>query len=161
MTLMIKPQSPYERRKHRYVKAPSCQSCAVPGTAAEDNWVWSPQGVVNMHAPERWGMLQLSTAAPGQAVKKHNDEWTLRETAMATYYAQHAFKLDHGHFATNVTALAPYVSPPGALDGGCTRGSERRTSSRRTVPTSSSLSAPWTVRGRPPSTRTGAWSWCE
>lgn len=21
----------------------------------EDNWVWSPQGVVNMHMPERWG----------------------------------------------------------------------------------------------------------
>jgi len=21
----------------------------------EDNWVWSPQGVVNMHLPERWG----------------------------------------------------------------------------------------------------------
>ncbi|MBT7958727.1 MAG: carbohydrate-binding family 9-like protein [Akkermansiaceae bacterium] len=21
----------------------------------EDNWVWSPQGVVNMHIPERWG----------------------------------------------------------------------------------------------------------
>ena len=23
----------------------------------EDNWVWSPQGVVNMHKPERWGEL--------------------------------------------------------------------------------------------------------
>ena len=21
----------------------------------EDNWVWSPQGAVNMHLPERWG----------------------------------------------------------------------------------------------------------
>ena len=21
----------------------------------EDNWVWSPQGVVNMHLPGRWG----------------------------------------------------------------------------------------------------------
>ena len=24
-----------------------------------DNWVWSPQGVVNMHVPERWGVVQF------------------------------------------------------------------------------------------------------
>lgn len=23
----------------------------------EDNWVWSPQGVVNMHLPDRWGTV--------------------------------------------------------------------------------------------------------
>jgi hypothetical protein len=27
----------------------------------EHNWVWSPQGVVDMHYPERWGYLQFST----------------------------------------------------------------------------------------------------
>jgi len=26
----------------------------------ENNWVWSPQGLINMHYPERWGMLQFS-----------------------------------------------------------------------------------------------------
>jgi hypothetical protein len=26
---------------------------------AEDNWVWSPQGVVNMHVPEKWGVVQF------------------------------------------------------------------------------------------------------
>jgi len=25
----------------------------------EDNWVWSPQGVVNMHVPEKWGFVQF------------------------------------------------------------------------------------------------------
>lgn len=25
----------------------------------EDNWVWSPQGVVNMHIPERWGRVRF------------------------------------------------------------------------------------------------------
>ena len=29
-----------------------------PGTK-EDNWVWSPQGVVNMHVPERWGVVRF------------------------------------------------------------------------------------------------------
>jgi hypothetical protein len=27
------------------------------GQPKEDNWVWSPQGVVNMHVPERWGYV--------------------------------------------------------------------------------------------------------
>ncbi len=28
----------------------------------ENNWVWSPQGVINMHVPERWGFVEFSTA---------------------------------------------------------------------------------------------------
>jgi hypothetical protein len=31
----------------------------VPATP-EDNWVWSPQGAINMHLPERWGYVQFS-----------------------------------------------------------------------------------------------------
>ena len=27
----------------------------------EHNWVWSPQGVVDMHLPERWGMVRFSS----------------------------------------------------------------------------------------------------
>lgn len=30
------------------------------GKKNEDNWVWSPQGVVNMHVPQRWGFLHFS-----------------------------------------------------------------------------------------------------
>ncbi|HEY2016620.1 MAG TPA: carbohydrate-binding family 9-like protein [Bryobacteraceae bacterium] len=29
----------------------------LPGR--EDNWVWSPQGVVNMHVPEHWGFVKF------------------------------------------------------------------------------------------------------
>ena len=29
----------------------------LPG--AEDNWVWSPQGVINMHVPEKWGIVRF------------------------------------------------------------------------------------------------------
>jgi hypothetical protein len=28
-----------------------------PPKAREDNWVWSPQGAVNMHIPEKWGRV--------------------------------------------------------------------------------------------------------
>jgi hypothetical protein len=30
----------------------------VPGLS-EDNWVWSPQGVVSMHVPEKWGIVRF------------------------------------------------------------------------------------------------------
>ena len=33
----------------------------VPNTK-EDNWVWSPQGLVNMHVPEKWGRGAVSLA---------------------------------------------------------------------------------------------------
>ena len=26
----------------------------------EDNWVWSPQGAVNMHIPDRWGYVEFA-----------------------------------------------------------------------------------------------------
>ena len=29
------------------------------GQPKEDNWVWSPQGVINMHVPDRWGFLKF------------------------------------------------------------------------------------------------------
>jgi hypothetical protein len=30
------------------------------GQAKEDNWVWTPQYVVNMHVPDRWGYLKFA-----------------------------------------------------------------------------------------------------
>jgi hypothetical protein len=29
------------------------------GQPREDNWVWSPQGVINMHVPDKWGYLHF------------------------------------------------------------------------------------------------------
>lgn len=34
----------------------------------EYNWVWSPQGVINMHEPEKWGYVYFSTRKPGTEV---------------------------------------------------------------------------------------------
>ena len=43
----------------KYEKDPCCQSCATPGSAAEDNWVLSKQGEVAMHLPERYVFVFL------------------------------------------------------------------------------------------------------
>ena len=29
------------------------------GQKREDNWVWSPQGVINMHVPDKWGYVRF------------------------------------------------------------------------------------------------------
>jgi len=34
----------------------------IPGLK-EDNWVWSPQGVVDMHQPEHWGYVEFSSTS--------------------------------------------------------------------------------------------------
>ena len=92
-----------------------------------DNWVWSPIGVIDMHNPDRWGMLQFSTQAAGQAKPVVNPEWPLRESAMATYYAEHAYKAKHGSFTTNLKALPPFIPSwlnvgAKAIDGTCATG---------------------------------------
>lgn len=37
-------------------------STRVPKTA-EDNWIWSPQGVIDMHRPEHWGYVHFASDA--------------------------------------------------------------------------------------------------
>src|SRR5262249_42667039 len=33
---------------------------ANPACEKEDNWVWSPQGLINMHVPDRWGFVRFA-----------------------------------------------------------------------------------------------------
>eukprot|EP01083_Nonionella_stella_P243493 848394_1 len=66
-----------------YEKEPCCQSCARPGTAAEDNWVWSKQGEVAMHLPERWGIVQFESKTESADEVKYYQEWPSRCAAMA------------------------------------------------------------------------------
>lgn len=51
---------------------------------AEYNWVWSPQGVINMHEPEHWGYVYFSTAevgslTPFEIPKDEHIKWYLYE----------------------------------------------------------------------------------
>jgi hypothetical protein len=78
----------------------------VPREAhAEDNWVWSPQGIVNMHRPERWGYVQFSKAAPGSAQFKPDATLPARDLLMNVYHRQRAFKEQFGKYADNLESL--------------------------------------------------------
>jgi hypothetical protein len=71
----------------------------------EHNWVWSPQGVIDMHRPERWGVLQFSSGAPG-AVPFHPDPaQPARDYLHRIYYAQREYRKQHGRYSTNLVGL--------------------------------------------------------
>jgi hypothetical protein len=79
---------------------------------ASDNWVWSPQGFVDIHMPERWGYVQFSADPPdggksGGAsafVEDPNErvKWALRRL----YYRQRRFRAANGRFASDLALLA-------------------------------------------------------
>ncbi|MEA2632816.1 MAG: hypothetical protein QOE66_3035 [Chloroflexota bacterium] len=84
----------------------------VPGRK-EDNWVWSPQGAIDMHRPERWGFVRFTTEPPGSGVAFRPDpSWPAREVLMRVYHAQAAFRKQHGRWARALVELGP---PPGAF----------------------------------------------
>jgi hypothetical protein len=73
----------------------------------EDNWVWSPQGAINMHMPERWGFVQFSDVAAGAGtttfVEDKNDrvKWALRRL----YYRQRKHRAARKQYASDLAAL--------------------------------------------------------
>jgi WD40 repeat protein/serine/threonine protein kinase len=71
----------------------------------EDNWVWSPQGVVDMHRPETWGYVQFSTAAPGTAAFRPDPAGPAKHLLHRIYYAQTAFANEHDRYARSLGEL--------------------------------------------------------
>ncbi len=53
----------FELKEGRYSRKKDPNGSYLP----EYNWVWSPQMVVNMHEPEKWGYVYFSAKYPGEA----------------------------------------------------------------------------------------------
>lgn len=88
----------------KYVRVPSKEERT--DDLHEDNWIWSPQGVVNMHRPETWGYVQFSTRPVGETV-----EFIPDQTAEARYllfkilYAQEQYHLTNKRYAKDLDEL--------------------------------------------------------
>ena len=73
----------------------------------EDNWVWSPQGLINMHYPEMWGYVQFSGKAAGGGTDEFRPKpeekakWALRRV----YYGQRNHRLRHGVYTEDLSLL--------------------------------------------------------
>lgn len=73
----------------------------------EDNWSWSPQGLINMHYPEIWGYVQFSDEpAGGQHVEfEWNETEDLKWLMRKLYYRQVEFYNKNGHYADRADDL--------------------------------------------------------
>ncbi len=75
----------------------------------EDNWVWSPQWVVDMHRPELWGYVQFSSAQPGQATFKPDPAWAVKCALQEVYYAQRTHQDTTKEWAQTLDQLRPWL----------------------------------------------------
>ncbi len=101
----------------------------------EYNWVWSPQGVINMHEPEKWGYVYFSSKQAGEKdtfeiPKDEKIKWELFKlyrTQKAHYKTHNKLlktiqkpiiierktikpKLDKHHFGWTISAKSPFSS---------------------------------------------------
>jgi hypothetical protein len=95
-----------------------------PGTGRpfpEDNWVWSPQGLIAMHYPEMWGFVQFSEQSVGDG--RANFVWRPSEDAKwalrRIYYRQMESLRRNGRYGDRLeidskppSKLAGYPWPP-------------------------------------------------
>ncbi len=74
--------------------------------APEDNWVWSPQGVVDMHRPEMWGVVQFTRRPSKERISVAEIPGkSARDLALGIYYAQSDFWNTRQRWATNLMEL--------------------------------------------------------
>ena len=68
----------------------------------EHNWVWSPQGVIDMHRPELWGYVQfedkVSTFQP-------DEDWDTKCALTDFYYRQKTFFDTNRHYCADPATL--------------------------------------------------------
>jgi hypothetical protein len=76
----------------------------VPGLP-EDNWVWSPQGVIDMHRPEQWGFLQFTTQTAGAVTIDPSPGFQERRLLIDAWELQHRFRDSHGRWASSAEEL--------------------------------------------------------
>ncbi len=80
----------------KYVKVPNLR---------EDNWIWSPPGIVDMHRPERWGYVQFSKELPGKEKFVPDPTLPARDRLMEVYHREKSFHEQHGRWTVSLQEL--------------------------------------------------------
>lgn len=74
----------------------------------EENWVWSPQGEINMHVPESWGRVQFRDVPVSEARGLEltpEPGFSTRLLLRGVKRAERAFFLREGHYTTDPREL--------------------------------------------------------
>lgn len=85
----------------KYIKRKDAAGKPLP----EYNWVWSPQGVINMHYPERWGFLQFTKSGTSNVAFTMPEEEARKQYLWLVYYRQKAYFSKWGKFAASLKDL--------------------------------------------------------
>ena len=85
----------------------------------EDNWVWSPQWVIDMHRPELWGYVQFSLEEQGRATFRPDPAWNVKCALHDVYYAQRTYRDSTNAWARTIDQLRSWLpqdyTPPEGL----------------------------------------------
>ena len=83
----------------KYVKLTDGSGKPLP----EHNWAWSPQGLINMHFPERWGYMQFSLKEPGSVNFVLPYAELQKQYLWLIYYRQREWLRKHQQYNKNLT----------------------------------------------------------
>tara|TARA_B100000809_G_scaffold135796_1_gene133384 strand:+ start:4099 stop:5202 length:1104 start_codon:yes stop_codon:yes gene_type:complete len=85
----------------------------VKTNSPEFNWVWSPQGLIYMHMPDLWGLVQFTEHAPEKNNVRFNDskidqiKWALRQV----YYRQRNHYFKNKKYTSSIQSLRMGKAP--------------------------------------------------
>ncbi|MDR2858949.1 MAG: carbohydrate-binding family 9-like protein [Mediterranea sp.] len=98
---------------NKYVKQTNEKGNPLP----ENNWVWSPQGEINMHMPERWAYIQFSKAETSAKLPEFELPYSERQRQYLwlVYYKQQEYRKKNERFATSLKKLG--ISTKVKIDG--------------------------------------------
>jgi uncharacterized lipoprotein YddW (UPF0748 family) len=94
----------------------------VKANLPEHNWVWSPQGKVDMHMPEKWGYVFFSdqNARKDAAIPQIPREEHIRHLLRELYFAQKAYYREHKEYSADIdgfdTNFLPNQQYPGNIE---------------------------------------------
>ncbi|TWR24156.1 hypothetical protein FPZ42_16850 [Mucilaginibacter achroorhodeus] len=86
----------------KYVKQKDAKGNKLP----ERNWVWSAPGIINMHAPERWGYLQFTKNKSANDLKSEVPYADLQKQYLwLIYYNQQKYRQQYNTYANSLADL--------------------------------------------------------
>jgi hypothetical protein len=73
----------------------------------ENNWVWSPQGVIAMHQPETWGYVQFSeqNAGAGHDTFLPDPDRDVRAVLRRLYFSEYNYHKGRGVYTSDLKSL--------------------------------------------------------
>jgi hypothetical protein len=74
---------------------------------SENNWVWSPQGVIDMHQPEFWGYVKFSDKKPGTDKFSPDPDEGIIQALFHLYRQEKRYFNTNGNYTKDVKILEP------------------------------------------------------